>query len=70
MLSQKLVLMLLSSPVFPLSLSTSRYELIIIQEPFTGCAFGSDTLARIPCEPPLVLNLRAYDEEAECYVPL
>ncbi|CAO1617640.1 unnamed protein product [Jaminaea pallidilutea] len=54
----------------PDTLMRRRYELIVIQEPFTGCAFGSDTLARIPCEPPLVLNLRAYDEEAECYVPL
>lgn len=39
----------------------SRYELIIVQAPTSGCAFGQNLLARLPCAPPLILRLRVTD---------
>lgn len=39
-----------------------RYELIIVQEPTRGCAFGSNLLSRLPCAPPLIVQLRVTDE--------
>ncbi|CAO1637645.1 unnamed protein product [Sympodiomycopsis kandeliae] len=40
-----------------------RYELIVIQQPQRGCAFGSNLLSRLPCAPPLIVQLRVVDNE-------
>ncbi|CAO1637119.1 unnamed protein product [Parajaminaea phylloscopi] len=38
-----------------------RYELVIVQSPTSGCAFGRNILGRIPCAPPLILRLQVTD---------
>ncbi|PWN28742.1 hypothetical protein BDZ90DRAFT_217817, partial [Jaminaea rosea] len=37
------------------------YELVSIQEPTDGSAFGSNLLSRLPLAPPLILRLRVFD---------
>ncbi|KAL9933736.1 hypothetical protein V8E36_007394 [Tilletia maclaganii] len=39
------------------------YELVIVEQPTTGCAFGQQPLSRIPIFPALIARLRIFDRE-------
>ena len=44
-----------------LTLCYRRYLLHIIQQPTTGCAFGSNLLSRLALAPPLIVQMQVID---------
>lgn len=44
-----------------LTLCLRRYLLHIIQQPTTGCAFGSNLLSRLALAPPLIVQMQVID---------
>lgn len=47
----------------PMDIQGRKYEMIILQQPTRGCAFGSNLLSRLPCAPPLIVQLKVTDED-------
>ncbi|PWN38911.1 hypothetical protein IE81DRAFT_64036 [Ceraceosorus guamensis] len=46
-----------------------RYALSVVQQPSTGCAFGTNLLSRVSVSPPLILRLRVSEPDGAEVLP-